>query len=323
MEVIISVVIPAYNAERTILETIHSVQQQDFSGFEIIVIDDGSTDNTLNILNSINDARLKIFSYPNGGVSVARNRGISHSQGQFIALLDADDLWTPDKLSLQLQTLQLNPSAGVVYSWTRFMDEHGKSFYDDKPLFYKDNVYSQLLVSNFIASGSNPLIRREALKSVGEFDPALSHCEDWDMYLRLAEKWSFAVVPKPQIFYRQLPGSGSSKFDALEKGGILTIEKAFKSAPPELQHLKKKSLAQFYQFLAKLCLTNYLDSQRILQAKKHLKVAIHLNSKLFFTINAQKLILKLIFFQSISPKLLHLILKQVSRFRSIPIRDIS
>lgn len=101
----ISVIVPAYNAENTILETIGSVQQQTFSDFELIVINDGSNDRTLELLNSLTDSRLKIFSYENAGVGVARNRGISHATGKFIAFLDADDLWTPDKLELQLATL--------------------------------------------------------------------------------------------------------------------------------------------------------------------------------------------------------------------------
>jgi glycosyltransferase involved in cell wall biosynthesis len=125
----ISVIIPAYNAERTILETIASVQQQTFSNFELIVINDGSTDRTLELLNSLEDPRLKIFSYSNGGLPVARNRGIYHATGEFITFLDADDLWTPDKLELQLTALQQHSEAGVAYSWTHYMDEKGESFH--------------------------------------------------------------------------------------------------------------------------------------------------------------------------------------------------
>src|SRR4028118_518511 len=118
----ISVIIPAYNAERTIRETIESVQQQTFLDLELIVINDGSKDRTVELVQSIKDDRLKIFSYENGGVCVARNRGIDHANGEFIAFLDADDLWTPDKLELQAAALKQHPEAGVAYSWTYFMD---------------------------------------------------------------------------------------------------------------------------------------------------------------------------------------------------------
>jgi len=98
-------VIPAYNAEHTILKT-PVCSRTNFSNFELIVINDGSTDRTLEILNRIVDTRLKIFSYENGGLPVARNRGIIHATGEFIAFIDADDLWTSDKLELQLAALQ-------------------------------------------------------------------------------------------------------------------------------------------------------------------------------------------------------------------------
>ncbi len=98
----ISVIIPVYNAEETIKETLESVLSQTFSQFEIIVINDGSQDKTLEIVSRILDPRLKVLSYPNAGVSVSRNRGISQAAGEYVSFLDADDLWTPDKLETQL-----------------------------------------------------------------------------------------------------------------------------------------------------------------------------------------------------------------------------
>ncbi len=191
----ISIIVPAYNAERTIVETVTSVQQQTYSDFELIVINDGSTDQTLELLGKVQDPRLKVYSYENGGLSVARNRGIAQASGEFIAFLDADDLWTTDKLELQLTALQQHPEAGVAYSWTLFMDEKGELFHADKPIFFEGNVCAQLLVSNFLASGSNPLIRTQAVTSIGEFDPLVSGAADWDYWLRLAARWHFVVVP--------------------------------------------------------------------------------------------------------------------------------
>ena len=167
---IISVIIPTYNAELTIIETITSVQQQTFSDFELIIIDDGSSDQTLELISSVGDKRIRFFSYDNAGVSVARNRGISHATGEFIAFLDHDDLWTPDKLDLQLAALRQHPDAGVAYSWTLFfMNEKRESFYAGEPTFYEGNVYAQLLVSDFIVSASNPLICKQASKWLEHF----------------------------------------------------------------------------------------------------------------------------------------------------------
>ncbi len=244
----ISVIIPAYNAERTILETIESVQNQTIFDFEIIVINDGSNDQTLNLLQSIQDERLKIFSYENGGLSVARNRGISHATGEFIAFLDADDLWTPDKLELQLAALQQHPEAGVAYSWTYFMYEQEEYSYADESSFFEGNVYPDLLVRNFLHNGSNPLIRRKAVESVGEFDPACAGSADWDYWLRLAPDWPFVLVPKTQIFYRQSSGSMSYKVEVMEEAAMIVIEKAYQVAPPELHYLKNQSLADIYRY---------------------------------------------------------------------------
>ena len=244
----ISVIVPAYNVERTILETIKSVQQQTFSDFELIVINDGSTDRTLELLNTVTDPRLKVFSYTNGGLPTARNRGISHATGEFIAFLDADDLWTPDKLELQLAALQQHPEAGVAYSWTYFKDEQGVHSYADESNRFEGNVYADLLVKNFLHNGYNPLIRKQAIESVGEFDPTLKSCEDWEFYLRLAAKWPFLLVPKPQILYRQSSGSMSSKVEVMEKYLLLVIERAFESASLELQFLKPQSLAWVYKY---------------------------------------------------------------------------
>jgi glycosyltransferase involved in cell wall biosynthesis len=277
----ISVIIPAYNAERTILQTIASVQQQTFSDFELIVINDGSKDQTIELLNNVVDERLKIFSYENGGLPVARNRGISHATGEFMAFLDADDLWTADKLESQLTALQQHPEAGVAYSWTYFMDEQGKSSSLGEPLFFIGNVYAQLLVSNFIASGSNPLIRRQAVESVGEFDTTLKSCEDWDYWLRLAARWPFIVVPKHQIFYRQSSRAMSSKVEVMQKANLIMIEKAYRAAPLELQFLKNQSLAWIYRYCAEKVLqysTN--DISDVHRAGLKLWMAIRLNPKI-------------------------------------------
>src|SRR5919199_5480676 len=106
---LISVVIPAYNSEKTIQETIKSVLKQSFKNLELIVIDDGSKDSTFDIVSSFSDSRLRVFSYLNAGVSASRNRGLAKAAGEFISFLDADDLWTPDKLEAQLKALEANP----------------------------------------------------------------------------------------------------------------------------------------------------------------------------------------------------------------------
>ncbi len=286
----ISVIIPAYNAERTILETIASVQQQTFSDLELIVINDGSTDRTLEMLDTVEDSRLKIFSYSNGGLPTARNRGISHATGEFIAFLDADDLWTSDKLEAQLAALQQHLEAGVAYSWTYFMDEQGGPCYVEGSRLFEGNVYAELLVNNFLHNGSNPLIRRQAIESVGEFDPTLKSCEDWDFYLRLAARWHFVLVPKPQILYRQSSGTMSSKVEIMEQTSFIVLERAFLVAPPELQYLKNQTFAWIYKYGAQQYLKYSTDISGVNKAGQKLWMAIRLRPQILLEKYTQSLI---------------------------------
>ncbi|MEH2435535.1 MAG: glycosyltransferase [Nostoc sp.] len=294
----VSVIIPAYNAEQTIRETIASVQQQTFQDFELIVINDGSKDRTGEIVQSIKDERLQIFSYENGGLPVARNRGISHANGEFIAFLDADDLWTTDKLERQLMVLEQNPGAGVAYSWTCFMDvdKQGKplSFLPSPKYSFAGNVYEKLLVSDFIHSGSNTLVRQQAIDSVGEFDPTLKSCEDWDYWLRLAARWHFVVVPKYQILYRRTPGAMSSKVEVMKEASLIAMEKAYQAAPPELQYLKRYTFTSFHIYCANLYLQHCTNLGGARLARQHLWSAIRLNPKTVLDKTTQKLFIKLL-----------------------------
>jgi glycosyltransferase involved in cell wall biosynthesis len=313
----ISIIIPAYNAATTILETIASVQQQTFSDFELIVINDGSTDRTLELLQNIKDERLRIFSYENGGLSTARNRGISHANGEFIAFLDADDLWTTDKLELQLAALQQHPEAGVAYSWTYFMDEKegSRSFHPCEPVFFEGNVYAKLLVGDFIYNGSNTLIRRQAIDAVGEFDPEINPCADWDYWVRLAAQWNFVVVPKHQVFYRRFSGAMSSKVEMMKEASLTAIEKAFRAAPPELQFLKKYCLTNFNLYSANLYIQHSKDMEGVNQAGLHVWRAIRLQPSILLNRGTQKMIIKFLLMRTISPKLTSYILNSITRLR--------
>lgn len=279
----ISIIIPAYNAEKTITETWESIQNQTYSDWEVIAVDDGSTDNTLTLLKTIDDPRLKVFSYPNAGVSIARNRGLAEATGDYIAFLDADDLWTPDKLELQLAALESNPHAGVAYSWVIFFNSERNTKSLGTPNFFEGNVYRSLLLNNFVANGSNPLVSRAAVKSVGEFDPTFPHCADWDYYLRLAAQWPFVVVPQHQIFYRQSTGSMTSKIESIEAQLLTMLEKQFTTiAPLECQGLKPQSLAWIYEYCTQQYLEYGSSRQDIERAMQKLWQAIRLHPPIIF-----------------------------------------
>lgn len=289
---VISVIIPAYNGEHTILETIQSVQNQTFSDFEIIVIDDGSTDRTLELLYSIKDDRLKVFPYSNGGVATSRNRGIAQASGEFLTFLDQDDLWAPDKLALQLEALLQHPEAGVAYSWTYFMEDRDgqRLLHKGESLFFEGDVYPEILVHNFIASGSNVLVRKSAIDEIGGFDCGCPDAADWDYWLRLAAKWPFVVVPQFQIYYRRSSNSMSSKTERVKQACFLVLNKAYQAAPAELQHLKQKSLAWVYRYFTELNLRYSTDVKGVEQGGLNLYQAITLQPSSLLDEHTQRLL---------------------------------
>ena len=195
---LVSVIVPVFNAETTLPDTVDSIRRQSFQNFELIVIDDGSTDGTLEWLRSVRDDRLRVFSYPNGGLAVARNRGIERARGEFISFIDSDDLWTPEKLALQLEALHQQPEAALAYSWTAFVDQHGDFLFVKEASCCEGDVYAELLRHCFVANGSNILVRTSCALAVGGFDTALPRAADWDFCLRVAASWRFAVVPRYQ-----------------------------------------------------------------------------------------------------------------------------
>jgi glycosyltransferase involved in cell wall biosynthesis len=250
MSEIISVVIPVYNGEKTIRFTLESVLQQTFSNIEVIIIDDGSTDLTLEVIKTISDARIKVFSYVNSGLAASRNRGIDHANGKYISFIDADDLWTSDKLEYQLQALSQFPQAYVAYSWTDYIDINGNTLFAGKRLIDSGNVFAKMLQSNILENGSNPLVKNEAFKIVGKFNESLSAAEDWDMWLRLAAEYEFVCVQKPQILYRISANSMSTNLKKQEAASLEVIDNAFKhDASKSLQHLKEHALANIYRYL--------------------------------------------------------------------------
>ncbi|MEP0871645.1 glycosyltransferase [Trichocoleus desertorum AS-A10] len=245
---LVSVIIPAYNAETTVQETIESVLGQSLQDFELIIVNDGSTDRTLQVIESIADPRIKVLSYPNAGAAVSRNRGFAHATGEFVAFLDADDLWTPEKLEAQWKALQENPNAQVAYSWTDVIDQSGQWLGQGDYTVANGNVYAKLLLCCFIVSGSNTLIRREAYVAVGGFDESLTASQDFDLYLRLAARYQFVAVTAAHVLYRFSSNSMCTNIRRMEETSLAVRERAFNQAPEPLSlSLKQHSIANFYK----------------------------------------------------------------------------
>lgn len=247
---LISVIIPVFNGAETIAETIASVRAQTYPDFELIVINDGSTDATVDIVEAIakEESRIRLYSYSNAGLSKTRNRGIEKARGEFISIIDADDLWTEDKLEDQLQALQENPEAGLAYSFVDWIDESDQFKRYGSHIKANGYVLEQLLLRNFIDNGSNVLIRKSVIEKVGMFKEELTNAADWDMWLRIAALYEFACVPKVQVYYRVLSNSLSSNLTGMASC-VLTILDAFFAEHPNLEKkLGKQAYADKYRF---------------------------------------------------------------------------
>jgi len=208
----ISVVIPVYNRGALTQPTVDSALEQDLppDEVEIILVDDGSTDDTFAILERLygDNARVRLFSTPNGGVANARNFGLEQARGQFIAYLDHDDLWLPQKLRSQREVMLAHPEAVVVLCAWRVVDENGIDL-GRSPLFRADEwermptgrILLNLMHHNFIVSMTIPLIRTRFLRQVSGFDPQMVPCDDWDVWLKLAPLGSFETVREVLAIY--------------------------------------------------------------------------------------------------------------------------
>jgi glycosyltransferase involved in cell wall biosynthesis len=212
----VSVVVPMYNVEKYIEKCIDSILAQTFTNFEIICVDDGCKDNTVQKLKKYTDERIQIVHQANKGLAAARNTGINISKGDYVAFLDSDDYWHPRKLEVHVTHLHDNPDVGVSYSPSLFVDDNNCELgIGQFPKIY-DITSRDILCRNPIGNGSAPVLRRATLDAVREldlmnhhfnfnyFDPKFRQSEDLECWLRISlnTKWKFEGVEEPLTYYR-------------------------------------------------------------------------------------------------------------------------
>ncbi len=248
----VTVVIPAYNAIGYIAETMETLLAQTYQDFEVVVVNDGSTDDTPQWVSKLSqkEPKVRLISQANKGLPGARNTGIKESRGEYIAILDADDLWESTKLQKQVDSLDSNPEAGLCYTWTALADDQGKATGRVVASHAEGNVWEQLTEMNIVCCGSTPMIRRHCFETVGFFSEDLRFSEDWDMWLRIAAQYSFVVVKEPLIRYRQHLNNMSKKCPEMLETSRVLIERNFASAPTEYLHLRNRSYGCIYLYLA-------------------------------------------------------------------------
>ena len=239
---LVSVVIPAHNAAATIRETLLSVRSQTHRMLEILVIDDGSTDGTTDIVRAqaALDSRIRLVRQKNGGVAAARNRGIEEAAAGLLAFVDADDLWAPEKIEKQIAALRKQgPSVGLVYTGYALIDAASRITGGQCPTEAGD-VLERMCLGYFVGNASSILVTKAAAVDVGGFDPSLrarraQGCEDYKFCLRVAERHRFSVVPEHLTGYRKTSANMSSDLLQMRRSWTLVADEMCRRHP----HLEK------------------------------------------------------------------------------------
>lgn len=233
---LVSVVIPAWNAAWCVGRAIDSVLAQDFTDFEVIVVDDGSTDDTAGVLAGYGDA-IRVVRQANGGMSSARNAGIRASRGRYVAFLDADDWWLPAKLRRQVELLETSPHVGFASTTARVVDPEGHELNRWECGDCSEPFIAHLFGSNAgIAGGSSALIvQRELLERTGGYDETLGGAEDADLWMRLAARGGYACVAEPGVVVLKRPGSVSRNVEGMRQGALRVMRRNRHLLPARLQ----------------------------------------------------------------------------------------
>jgi glycosyltransferase involved in cell wall biosynthesis len=235
----IDVIIPAYNAAAYVADTIQSVLSQTVLPYRVIVVNDGSTDETADVVARFKTGehaqRVQIVTQANAGLSAARNAGIRASQAELLAFVDADDLWAPTKLARQLECFSRGDAdLGVVYCGYGLIDANGARIGEtdfDLSHGVRGLVYEQLQHGNLVSgSGSAVIVRRDCFERVGGFDEELPTCEDWDMWLRIAKFYTFDYVDEGLVFIRRHGESMQADPRKMLNGQLLFLNKRFLNA---------------------------------------------------------------------------------------------
>jgi glycosyltransferase involved in cell wall biosynthesis len=223
----VSVIIPVYNGERFISMTLQSVLNQTYTDWEAIIVDDGSTDNTCEVVAQFDDPRLHYIYQKNQGTAAARNTGIRRAQGEYLTFLDADDEWESTFLQVCVRTLAYEKAATAVVTRTRFIDEKGNLLPQRPgPMYTSQQLRERLLEGGFFGIHA-VLVRTEAVWQAGLFDERLTNAEDWDLWLRIMDFGEFLPILDPLAYYRISLDSKSTNIDSVFTHVITILTKRF------------------------------------------------------------------------------------------------
>ncbi len=251
----VSILIPTYNCAHDLSKAIDSVFSQSFLDFEIIIINDGSTDNTADIVQQFvnnNPGKIKYIYQENKGLAVARNTGLDAASGEYIALLDADDCWLPHRLADGVKAMQANPDVGLVHGNITRISPTDEII--DTPTretqYLNGHIFENIYLRKAHISCPTVLFRKECCKTAGVFDPELTRlgCEDRDLWLRISKEYKFLYLDQVLSYYRVSDTSMSQNVEKMTKARLYVIDK-YCPSNAEDKTLRNKALAKIYHDL--------------------------------------------------------------------------
>jgi glycosyltransferase involved in cell wall biosynthesis len=296
---LVSVIIAAFDASKYIRQTLNSVLSQTYDAIEVIVVDDGSSDATSTIIEEFvkRDARFQLIRQRNAGVGAARNTAIRKARGKYIAPLDADDFWVPEKLEKQVACFkQCGNDTGLVYCWSKWVDEHGDFVCNVDPYTVEGRLHHALLLRNFVGNASVPLFRATALERVGLYltraeQGGAQGCEDWDLSLRIAEAFSVCVVPESLVAYRQTSSGMSVHAEGMAASFAVVLRQARQRNSDLPSADFRWSAGHFHLYLVRQCdLWGHHD-----RCPRYLQKAIRANPVLLLKTEVYRALLKSLF----------------------------
>lgn len=279
----ISIIIPSYNHARYVGAAITSVLRQTYTNYEIIVVDDGSHDNTREVVAAFSE-RVRYLWQENRGLPGARNTGIVAARGLYLAFLDADDLWEPSFLATVVGQLQAHPEWGAVHTGSRFVDHEGAPLPQLNTLTVPpEQMYDRLIDGEFFAADA-VLVHRVCFDQVGLFDERLRASEDWDMWLRVARAYPFGSLPAPLLLYRMHGENMSADPEQMMRYQLMVVEKHFGAAagsPDQWPRERQRAYAAVYYQIA---LGYFLRAQPV-RGQHYLGKALEANPALAETLH--------------------------------------
>ena len=257
----VSVIIPTYKHRDFVLATLDSVFAQTYTDYEIIVVNDGSPDDTREILRPLAEAgRIHYIMQENQGQGAARNRGLAEAQGEFVALLDDDDLWPPDKLAWQTASLRENPHAGMVVGPADLIDTATGQTMSRMP-FLPEITLELLFQGNPIVSPGQTLVRTDLLRRLGGLNAQIWGADDWDLYFRIAKNSRIIMEDHVALFYHVHPNNASNQLKRMLDNACLVIETHLRDVDPKKQRASKRAAYQFlYDYIGGRIISQMWDN---------------------------------------------------------------